>query len=362
MEDRKIKSFIFLITYDCNLRCSYCYEPKTHHCSATFESAKSIIEKALSSVEDKYDAVEIQFMGGEPLVCFDLIKRLSEWLWDKPFTIPIEGLSAPTNGTLLNDEMRQWFIDNRDRFSLQLSFDGDRLMQNINRSNSAPLIDIDFFARYFPNEGVKMTVSPETINDFSRGVRFLHGKGFNLVAANLALGNNLGWEQKHLVILQDELQKLIDFYYENDSIRPIPLLDLPVLNILDENPVDTSCKCGRDLFCYDIDGQVYPCHIFSPITISRSKAKQAQQFDFEAIQQSEETVCDKCILKNVCVNCIGMNYKDYGNCKQRSPFDCAQYKLFFLASCVLQKKIAYKKNDIDKLQLINGIINLLTKK
>lgn len=126
---------MLLITYKCNLRCSYCYEPKEQGFKMTVSKAKQIITEELELL-DPQDSVEIQFMGGEPLLEFQFIKEISEWLWNKGFDTDDNMLFAPTNGTLLTDEMKAWFASNNNRITLGLSFDGDITMQNKNRSNS----------------------------------------------------------------------------------------------------------------------------------------------------------------------------------------------------------------------------------
>ena len=360
MED-VTKSLVFLITYDCNLRCSYCYEPKNSRKAMTIDSARHIVSKAIDDVDNHYNQIDIQFMGGEPLLQFDLLKEISEWIWAQKQRIPIKELSAPTNGTLLTEEMKEWFAKNRKRFSLQLSFDGNRLMQNVNRSNSANNVDLDWFARTFPEGGVKVTLSPQTISHFYEGIMFLYGKGFKVVQANLAYGSNLGWGTKHLHILNQELDKLIDYYSIHPEIQPTALLDIPVWNILDDNAPDMTCRFGIDLLCYDCDGQIYPCHMFSPITISREKAEAVQHLDYTIIRQSNNTPCVRCVLNKMCIKCYGINYRDRNNCNSMSPFDCAQYKLFFFASCKLHKLRAKFIGDQEKERTINETIKYLIK-
>ena len=113
------KTIMLLITYKCNLHCSYCYEPKQQNFRMSATKAKQIITEQLSLLGDDYDSVEIQFMGGEPLLEFPLIKEVSEWLWSLPLNKKLMVLFAPTNGTLLNDEMKHWFSVNRERIHLQ---------------------------------------------------------------------------------------------------------------------------------------------------------------------------------------------------------------------------------------------------
>ena len=127
------------------------------------EKAKEYILKQVNKLGDEYDSFEVQFMGGEPLLVFPMIKDVSEWLWKQHFCKPMKMLFAPTNGTLLSAEMKTWLLANRHRFCLGLSFDGDNLMQNINRSESFNLINIEFFAKTWPEQSVKMTVSPQTV-------------------------------------------------------------------------------------------------------------------------------------------------------------------------------------------------------
>lgn len=107
-----------------------------------FDSAKRAILDVFN--ETGFDGVSIQFMGGEPLLAFPLIKDVSEWLWTKNIKNPYS-LFAATNGTLLNEDMKGWFTANKHRISLGLSFDGDVSAHNTNRSNSASLVDLDYF-------------------------------------------------------------------------------------------------------------------------------------------------------------------------------------------------------------------------
>ena len=72
----------------------------------TVSKAKQIIQEQMSLLSDDYDSVEIQFMGGEPLLEFSTIKEVSEWLWSLSMNKKLMVLFAPTNGTLLSDEMK----------------------------------------------------------------------------------------------------------------------------------------------------------------------------------------------------------------------------------------------------------------
>lgn len=354
------KAIILIITYDCNLKCTYCYEPKKAHHRMTADKAKEIIRKEIEGLDDSYSNVIIQFMGGEPLLCFDLIKEVSEWIWSQDFKVEIRNIHAPTNGTILTEDMREWLIRNKDRFSLALSFDGNKLMQNKNRTMSSREIDLDFFAKTFPDVAVKMTLSPDTISYFYEGFKYLHDLGFNEIGPSLAIGDNIGWTKEHLTILAEQLNLIVDYLLENPDVHKVGNLDIPVWDILDKDAMDRSCRVGKDIICYDYNGVSYPCHIFSPITLDSEKSAMSRNIDFNEVRE-KTTSCVKCVLGKTCTRCYGINFRDRGDCAIPSPFDCAQFKLFFFANCRYQIKLANKNKDPQMSQIMRNVMMYLSK-
>jgi uncharacterized protein len=57
---------MLIVTHECNLNCSYCYESHKSDKIMTPALAKSIIQKELDLVEtsEKFDKLEIHFIGG----------------------------------------------------------------------------------------------------------------------------------------------------------------------------------------------------------------------------------------------------------------------------------------------------------
>lgn len=360
MESKLTKAIILLITYDCNLRCSYCYEPQKSQLKMSIDSAKRVLNKTINNLDDSYDSIIVQFMGGEPLLNFNLIKEVSEWLWkqEKDLKVRIKNIHAPTNGTILTPEMKKWLIKNKDKFSLALSYDGNKIMQDLNRSYSAKKIDMKFFAETFPDVAIKMTLSPATIGEFYEGYKFLLEQGFKEIGPSLAIGDNIGWNKEHLQILKEQLDLLINYFIEHPNVKRVGNFALPIWNILDKNAPDLACRVGRDIICYDYDEKSYPCHIFSPISMNALKSQQSTNLNFDKIRENPSP-CKSCVLNKVCSRCYGINYKDRNDCVNPSPFDCAQFKIFFLANCKLQLLIAYKKKDEEMAKVVKKIINII---
>ena len=356
----KKKTIMLLITYKCNLHCSYCYEPKLQNFRMTASKARQIIQEQLSLLDDSYDSVEIQFMGGEPLLEFSLIKEVSEWLWSLSMGKQLMVLFSPTNGTLLNEEMKSWFYANRNRIQLGLSFDGDRSMQDANRSRSYDSIDLDYFVNTWPEQSVKMTISPETVKSLADGVVFMHRKGFKYISADLAMGPNLLWSQSSLKDYQKELGKLCMFYLDNPELIPFSMLRLNIASVGSEkNNVTKTCSCGEDLVCVDWTGKSYACHLFSPVSIPYDKAERSNKvYDFSNHAQFISDTCQRCVLSKICNRCYGMNYLCTNDVANPSLFHCSAFKIMFAANCRFRLRQAKQNNDE---RSINTIIKVLSK-
>ena len=78
---------MLLVTNACNLNCVYCYESHKSNKYMTLEVAQRAIQNAFE--KEGFDYVSVQFMGGEPLLGFPLIKEISEWMWETSNPQPI---------------------------------------------------------------------------------------------------------------------------------------------------------------------------------------------------------------------------------------------------------------------------------
>lgn len=352
---------MFLITYRCNLHCSYCYEPKVATHTINANRLKSLIRRNVNALPDEYDSFEIHFMGGEPLLEFSLIKKLSEWLWSEKFDKRLTIIYAPTNGTLLDENIKLWCRANNARFCLGLSFDGNETMQDINRSKSSFSVDLDFFVDNWPNQSVKMTLSPNTINGFAKGVKYLHERGFHHVTADMARGGGIEWNKSHLKELSHQLDEISTFYSDSVNDNHLSMLDLDIYALKSISRTDAkSCSCGEDLACIDVDGTSYACHLFSPIACSKSEATSSLSFDFRNYAEFQNKTCQKCMLNSLCNHCYGMNYISTGSISTPDPFHCAAFKTIYVANCRHRLRMVSKKGDGDELSRISNLINLIS--
>lgn len=131
-------NIIFIPTYNCNLRCPYCYEGLN-------KDRKKIDEKGIDSIlrfiekrikecqsDSPIKVLDVQLYGGEPLLCKEEIKYFCKQVSSlaKDANTNVE-YSMVSNLTLLDDDIVS-LIKNFD-ISVQVSIDGNRTEHNKRR-------------------------------------------------------------------------------------------------------------------------------------------------------------------------------------------------------------------------------------
>ncbi|MBO5060517.1 MAG: 4Fe-4S cluster-binding domain-containing protein [Clostridia bacterium] len=331
------------LTNKCNLSCTYCYEHNKEAQSMTFETAKKIIDREMSA-NDGSNFMCLYYFGGEPYLEFELIKKIHAYMQSRQWEKGWFGFST-TNGTLVHGEIQEWLKENSSSMEVYLSLDGDREMQNINRSNSYDMIDLEFFKKEFPF--AKMTVSKETLPKLAKGAIELHEKGFQ-VSANLGYG--VKWSDESLEVLAQQLKILMDYYLAHPEIKVANILDLAIMDMQPGAAVPKRfCGVGPMMKSYDIDGEVYPCHAFAPLCIGKELAEKAKKIDFSCPvdPRNLDEKCRNCPVVGVCPTCYGINMGMSGNIYHICDDHCKMMKIQFLANAMFK----YRQYEMGLLEL-----------
>lgn len=119
----------FIMTYACNLACTYCYEKDIKNTKSMGKDTIDRIKKYIKNQAIKENARKIinaVFYGGEPLLNWKGCKSIIEFLRElhSSYETPYE-TRLITNGLLLTDEIFQEFLDNNIAH-LQITLDGDK--------------------------------------------------------------------------------------------------------------------------------------------------------------------------------------------------------------------------------------------
>ncbi len=350
---RRRKSLILSLTEQCNLACRYCYETNKSDRKMPLLVAQNAVTKHVCQ-SDSFDEIEISFHGGEPLLEFETMRRLCEWVWDHEWEKPYI-FFATTNGTMAHGAIQTWAAQHRTRFYLGLSLDGTRSMHNLNRSNSYESIDVEFFHRTWPDQPVKMTVSDATLPFLAEGVVHFHESNI-LFHCNFAHG--IDWsEERNISILTEQLGELINYYLRNPEIIPCDfmMMDFDVIgasarragqkeSARSDESAPKWCGIGTDMVAIDIDGTEYPCHFLLPNTLG-SESDCYQSFNFADHRTLEDSRCRGCALLPLCPTCYGSNILARGHPSRRDAQMCTLSKIRALASSNLQAKMLLRRGE-----------------
>jgi len=125
-----IRTLVIMPTLNCNLRCSYCFvgENLKH-----VEMSDEIIQRLKNYLKEEYSGkvkfINVEWYGGEPLLCFQTIKDLTEYI--KSLDIPFRA-GIITNGTLLTcDKILQ--LKELCISEIQITIDGTRTTHDTRR-------------------------------------------------------------------------------------------------------------------------------------------------------------------------------------------------------------------------------------
>ena len=335
------KEILIMATNACNLRCKYCYEVNKNAPSMIVERITEQIKKEICKPGEPYNHFVINFHGGEPFLVFEKIREVVKWV-DENFPNQSISYTTTTNGTILTDEIREWLVENKKRFIPVLSLDGPKEIHDRNRTESFDKIDLDFFRTYWPLQGVKMTVCPNTVGDMFGSFEYLHDIGFY---PNPTLAKEVEWDLSvHLPIYGRELKKLVAFYVDHPTIPPGQLLNLPLHKFSEDYEATgiNSCGAGFDTISFDIYGNRYPCQAFI--------SDLGKKYDVEEMNKVFCTLSQNCHLKispkcggcpilNACSSCYAMNYSHRGDMGAIDEVMCQLNKLTFLAAAQLFAEI-----------------------
>lgn len=337
---------MLMITHACNLNCTYCYETYKSEKKMSFELAKELILKECHFVLNSpdYHEIEIDFMGGEPMKNFPLIKSLVEWTVEKPLPVPCV-FFLTTNGTLFDDEKKSWFKKYRKIITAAVSYDGTAEMQTQNRKTERGSIDLPFFHETWPWQSFHMTISKETLPYLSSGILEAQKLGYFL---EVSLAQGIPWSDDDSLIYKKQLEILSDAYINDPTLEPVNLLIRPI-NIKKSNDICNGkqkrwCGSGTHMITYDVDGQSYGCHLFTPLVLGK-KALTTDKMDWICPSNSEDAFCKNCILKITCPTCIGFNYRYRDNIAFRDHNWCKMILAEKIVACKFQIKMLSKRRD-----------------
>jgi uncharacterized protein len=348
------QSVMLTLTQDCNLRCRYCYEPnKSRDFYMDFDTARKAIIEYMEA-ENEFEEIEFDFFGGEPMLCFDLIRNLVDGFhsrtWRKKHIFYIG-----TNGTILTEEMKSWLVENKKCVCVGLSLDGNKTAHDLNRSNSYDLVrkNLPFFMEHWPDQPVKMTISAETIPYVADSIMELEELNV-LFSANVVFEDIWGDPEQKADLLETyarQLDRLVEYYVDHPDLIPARIVDRQIQFVMEEasskivggDDCVRWCGSGHEMVTIEVDGSRSPCHRFSP-WITGKPVPEISQVNRQKSWKPEK--CAICRLIEICPTCAGFNWQENSDSSIRTTYHCDSFKLEMQASAKLQAlRLLHKKTE-----------------
>lgn len=338
------RKIMVITNMGCNLDCIYCYE-HTKDSQTAFDLKETTTKLANVLTKETPNGTLIKLLGGEPFLFFSKVKKLCESIWELPINEKIL-FHATSNGTLIHGKIKDWLLANRFRFTVKLSLDGNKEAQDINRPGSFDKIDLDFFKDAWPDVGIKMTISPQSIYYFAESMKFFHKNGFKTIKPNFA--EFVDWsQQQYDIIFYHQMMSLIDYYTDNPQYTPCKYFKMPIRRILDSHTLFHNCTLGeRKIYDYKT-GRNYPCMFFLPAICGKKTSEEMLRLDMTCKDNLLQGECRNCIFNNICPTCYAANYMTRGASGKRNMSLCKMQQITFLATAkLLINKYVIQKVDI----------------
>lgn len=226
------------VTKRCNMICSYCYESEDlRDVNITTEE---FIRNIDTIMKDPNDKVEIEFIGGEPLLCFDRIKFACSYIHE---IYPNKNVSyvITTNGTIYSDEIVELLIYYN--ILVCISLDGDAYSHNINRhfrGNNKGTHEVVFTnaVKYrnrldMKNLVIHLTINKYTIGRIYSNVVYIFDKGFKKISLGFVHSD---FSNGFMMMMEDELWRVTNYFAkiknQDKELVLLPIMEEPIIHNL----------------------------------------------------------------------------------------------------------------------------------
>ena len=273
-----VKALCLHVAHSCNLNCSYCFASQGKYqgdrALMSFEVGKQAFDFLIANSGSRRN-LEVDFFGGEPLMNWDVVKRLVEYArsvekeHNKNFRFTLT-----TNGVLVDDEVIDFC--NREMSNVVLSLDGrkevnDRFRVNYAGEGSYETI-VPKFKKFVEARGGKDYYMRGTFThhnvDFTNDIFHMADLGFT----ELSMEPVVCAPEDPCALTEEDLPKLFEQYeiLANEMVkrkkegRPFTfyhyMLDLKNGPCIYKRI--TGCGSGTEYMAVTPWGELFPCHQF----------------------------------------------------------------------------------------------------
>ena len=362
-----LKAICLHVAHDCNLACKYCFAGKGEYDGPkglmSFETGKRALDFLVEKSGTRKN-LEVDFFGGEPLLNWEVCKKLVEYgrsiekEHGKNFRFTLT-----TNGVLVNDEVIDFC--NREMGNVVLSLDGrkethDRLRTTCNGKGSYDLIVDKFkkFANARNQADYYMRGTYTHYNtDFSKDIIHMADLGFKELSIEPVVSDPTepyALKENDLPILKEQYEILADemlrryrngngftFYHYMIDLNSGPCIVKRI----------SGCGVGTEYMAVTPSGELYPCHQFVGDEkfllgdIWKGIINTAILDEFKGCNVYSHPECKDCFAKLYCSGgCAAHAYHTTGSVNGIYEFGCELHRKRI--ECAIMLKVAEAEENL----------------
>ncbi len=358
-----VKALCLHIAHDCNLACQYCFaqEGEYHGRRAlmSFEVGKKALDFLIANSGNRRN-LEVDFFGGEPLMNWEVVKRLVKYgrsqepLYNKRFRFTLT-----TNGVLLDDEVMEFC--NQEMSNVVLSLDGrkeinDKMRPFRKGAGSYDLIVPKFqrFAesRNQTNYYVRGTFTRNNL-DFSKDVLHFADLGFKQMSIEPVVAS----PEEPYAIREEDLPQILEEYdklaaeYVKRKKEGRGFHFFHFMIDLQQGPCVakrlSGCGSGTEYLAVTPWGDFYPCHQFvgqegfllGNVDEGITNTKLRDEFKLCNVYAKEK--CKNCFVRFYCSGgCAANSHHFYGSITDAYEIGCEMQKKRIECSIMIKAALA----------------------
>lgn len=362
---QEIKALCLHVAHTCNLNCEYCFasQGKYHGERALmpFEVGKRALDFLIKNSGTRHN-LEVDFFGGEPLMNFDVVKKLVKYAREKEKEYNKNfRFTLTTNGLLIDDEVIDFA--NKEMSNVVLSLDGrkevhDNLRKTISGQGSYDIIIPKFKklvnARGGKNYYIRGTFTHNNV-DFLKDILHMADLGFKELSMEpvvCAPNEPYALTEEDLPVIKEQYEELAKEMIKQDSEGNgftfyHYMLDLTHGPCIYKRLA--GCGSGTEYLAVTPWGDLYPCHQF----VGDEKFKLGNVFDdinntkvcdeFKKTNAYARPECKDCWAKLYCSGgCAANNYHATGSVLGTYKYGCELLKKRI--ECAIMIKVAENAN------------------
>ncbi len=366
--DNVIKALCLHVAHTCNLNCEYCFagQGKYHGEDAimSFETGKKALDFLVENSGTRKN-LEVDFFGGEPLVNFDVVKKLVEYARsiekekNKHFRFTLT-----TNGVLLDDDVIDFL--NKEMNNVVLSLDGRKEINDAKRKRLDGTGSYDIIVPKFKNfvqkRGDKEYYMRGTFTrdnlDFTNDIFHMADLGFTELSMEPVVSKtdtDYALREEDLDTIYEQYEILAkEMIKRKKEGRPFTfyhyMIDLSAGPCIYKRI--TGCGSGTEYLAVTPNGDFYPCHQFVGDkkflmgNVDEGITNTSLRDEFKLCNVYSRKECKDCWAKLYCSGgCSANSYHTTGSINGVYDYGCKLFKKRI--ECAIMIKVVEAMEGLD---------------